>query len=72
MLWNVVADIAQSVVQQYSECLPEYVVTYLKRAQRRRRGMKKKTHAELAETRQKIQDILDGEYGEEDEGGTGL
>jgi exonuclease VII small subunit len=48
------------------------VVTYLKRAQRRRRGMKKKTHAELAETRQKIQDILDGEYGEEDEGGTGL
>ena len=69
---SVVADIAQSVVEQYSEYLPEYVVTYLKGAQQQRRGMEKKTRAELAETRQKIQDILEGECGEEDEGGTGL
>jgi len=69
---SVVADIAQSVVEQYSACLPEYVVAYLQQAQRRRWCRKKQSHAELADTRRTIQDILDGECGEEDEAGAGL
>ena len=44
---SVLAAVAQSVVEQYSECLPEYVVAYLEMAQQRRESGKKQRRTEL-------------------------